>query len=127
MPHRHRRHLRPSRVVRRRQNQLHPSHLLPLHRLHQPRPKSRRLFNLIVRVRGRSFPVRRALVQSRLALRSNRLVRLHRPRLARPLVSPELVATIAVSAVLVAEAVAAATIADAATAKESAVLSIRKQ
>ena len=127
MLHQHRLRLRRSRVVRHRQNRQRRSHLRLQHR-RLLRLKNRRRFSPIVRVRGRLFLVRRVLVQSRLALRSNRLGRWHRLRLARPLVSPELVAMIAVSAVV--EAVAAAlvvTIADAAIAKESEVLSIRKQ
>jgi len=40
-----------------------------------------------VRVRARSFPAHRVLVQSRQALRSHRRVRLHRPRQAQALAS----------------------------------------
>jgi hypothetical protein len=123
------RSLRHPRLARRR-NRASPRRSLPLRRSHlrdlsllrhrHHRHRARR--SQIVRVRARSFPALRVLVQSRLALRSSRRVLSHRPPPAHPRVFPARAGTTAAdnsAAVVVVVAVVAAMNARVAAAKES--------
>ena len=81
----------------------------------------------IVRVRDPLFRAHRALVQSRQALRSNRLALWLRPRLVLRPDFPVLAAMSAVAVVAAVPVAVVATIARAAAERESAGLSIKRQ